>query len=84
MARLVVLGPAGSFVCLERIHVGHFSSMGSKCLNFGTPSTNLCAVYRQSSDVWPKHWCQSNHSVCEQIAFTLVVFLIIASIGSSV
>ena len=50
VALRVVLCPAGSLVCLERMQVGHLSRTGSKCLNLGTPSMNLCAVYRRSSD----------------------------------
>ena len=52
-AALVVSGPGGSLVCFDRMHAGHHSRTGSKCLNFGTPSMNLCAVCGRSLDGWP-------------------------------
>ena len=33
VAQGVVFAPAGSFVCSERMHVGHLSRTGLKCLN---------------------------------------------------
>ena len=46
VAFLVVPLPAGSLHCLARMHVGHVSSVGVSCLNFGMPSMCLCALQR--------------------------------------
>ena len=45
-ALLVVPLPASFSHCLARTHVGHVSSIGVSCLNFGVPSMCLCALQR--------------------------------------
>ena len=44
VAFLVVPLPAGSLHCLAQTHVGHVSSVGVSCFDFGVPSMCLWAL----------------------------------------